>query len=167
MQTSLSVPTSTVMLDPGEGRAFWVGGFRHVVKVDGAQTGGAFSVVEVTVAPGGGTPPHRHEREAEAFFVAEGAFEFACDGETFLGERGAFVLLPAGTTHAFRSLGPAEGRLVVCISPAGFERYFEEVGTPVVAGEAPPPVDGAALGRMLGAGPAYGLTFMGAPPPDL
>ena len=162
MQTDLLPPATgaaPIVLAPDEGRATWVGGFLHTVKVDAEQTGGAFSLVEAVVPAGGGPPPHRHTGEAEAFVVLEGAFEFFCDGRTFTAGPGAFVYLPTGTVHTWRSLGPADGRVLVVIAPGGFERYFDDVGVPAVAGEPAPPFTEADAARMLATGPAYGLSF--------
>jgi quercetin dioxygenase-like cupin family protein len=165
MQISPSVAAPAALtLAPGEGRALWVAGFRHTIKVTGAQTGGAFALVEVEVPPGGGPPPHVHSREAETFLVLEGAFEFVSDGEAFEGAVGATVSLPAGSAHSFRCLGPDPGRLAVLITPAGFEGYFEDLGVPAHDGAEAPTVDEAAVAAMLAAAPAYGLTFVGGPP---
>jgi hypothetical protein len=45
------------------------------MKASGAQTGGLFSLVEVSTPQGSGPPPHVHEREDEAFYVLEGSYE--------------------------------------------------------------------------------------------
>ena len=39
----------------------------------GEETGGALFMAEISVAPGGGTPPHIHHREDEAFRMLEGS----------------------------------------------------------------------------------------------
>jgi quercetin dioxygenase-like cupin family protein len=47
----------------------------HIRKVPSRRTGGAYSLFEVATPPGSG-PPHVQHREAEAFYVLEGEFEF-------------------------------------------------------------------------------------------
>ena len=39
---------------------------------------------------------------------------------------GAVVYAPCGVEHAFWNAGPTAARLIDIISPAGFERFFEE-----------------------------------------
>jgi hypothetical protein len=49
----------------GEGRAVSLGGMGVVFKLSGAQTGGAFAVVEHPIEPGPLVLPHVHAREDE------------------------------------------------------------------------------------------------------
>ncbi len=57
----------------GEGEVVLRGGFGVVGKVSGAETGGAFSIVEHPLEPGVlGAPPHTHSDEDETSFVIEG-----------------------------------------------------------------------------------------------
>lgn len=51
--------------------------FGEVVDVlfSSSETGGSFSMVVQTCPPGGGPPPHIHEREDEIFLPLEGEFE--------------------------------------------------------------------------------------------
>src|SRR4028118_1139985 len=66
---------------PAEGiRSLWVFDELVTCKVTSDQTGGAYSLFEVTTQPGEGPPPHVHHREDEAFYVLEGEYEFL-DGE--------------------------------------------------------------------------------------
>ena len=64
-----------VVLGPGEGRRFWTGLSRGVVK---AESGSAdFSVFESSPPPGvPGAPPHVHHSYDEAWFIIEGTVEF-------------------------------------------------------------------------------------------
>ena len=40
--------------------------------ITGEETGGAFFMADISVVPGGGTPPHIHHREDESFHLLEG-----------------------------------------------------------------------------------------------
>ena len=42
----------------------------------------------------------------------------------------AFVLVPRGTVHTFSKAGTASAKILVIISPAGFEKFFEEIAGP-------------------------------------
>jgi quercetin dioxygenase-like cupin family protein len=56
----------------GTGTAYWGPGELMIFLITGEETGGAFLMSEISVAPGGGTPPHIHHREDEAFRLLEG-----------------------------------------------------------------------------------------------
>ena len=62
----------TLVVRPGEGRSVWLGGMGVVFKVSGADTGGAFAVVEHPIEAGRLVLPHVHLREDEYSYVLEG-----------------------------------------------------------------------------------------------
>jgi mannose-6-phosphate isomerase-like protein (cupin superfamily) len=124
---------------PGEGsRSLWVLGELVTHKIPSYQTGGAYSLFEVTTQPGAGSPPHVQHREDESFYVLVGDFEFLLNGNTLLAGAGSLLYVPKGTLHAHRNVGEGVGRMLVTQTPGGlYERFFEEVGRPV-EGEAGP-----------------------------
>jgi mannose-6-phosphate isomerase-like protein (cupin superfamily) len=105
------------------------------IKASGELTNGAFSVVEA-VDPME-TPKHLHEREDEAFYILEGEHEFECGDETFRLGPGGFVFLPRCIPHAHRRLGdPSLSRMLIMVSPPGFEHFFVELSEAREAGRA-------------------------------
>lgn len=50
---------------------------------------------------------------------------------------GSYVLKPRGVPHTFWNAGPKPARIIEIISPAGFEKYFEELAELVGAGGPP------------------------------
>ncbi len=143
-----------VVIGPGEGVPILEGGFGVVLKLAGAETGGSFSIVEHPLAPGVlAAPPHTHVNEDEYSFVMEGTVGVLVGDEVHEAGPGSYVLKPRGMPHAFWNAGPEPARIVEIISPAGFERYFEELAEVLSAG-GPPDV---AKIEALAAG--YGLTF--------
>ena len=51
--------------------------------------------------------------------------------------------------------------MLLFFSPAGMEKYFEEVLEPIQnRAAAIPPVTDALIGRMVGAGPKHGIEFV-------
>jgi mannose-6-phosphate isomerase-like protein (cupin superfamily) len=118
---------------PGSGSESNIFG-RHVVRVTGAQTGGAMGVWEDVVEPGDGPPLHIHTREDELFHVIEGRFRFWSGDECVSAEAGTTLVLPRRVPHRFENIGDACGRLLVAVTPGGFENFFldlerEQVGT--------------------------------------
>ena len=145
-----------ILISAGEGKAVNVIGNAITIRLHGRDTGGVLSVVESVDQPGGGPPPHIHHREDETFQVLEGEYEITCDGKTFIARKGATIFAPRGVPHSYRYVGGTPGRLMVTLTPAGFERFFEDVGTLSPQQQAIPTV--------IEIGKKYGLEFL--PPPS-
>jgi hypothetical protein len=50
-----------------EGKTLWVADEMMTFKAIGEDTGGAYALTDSLVPPQGGSPPHIHHREDEAF----------------------------------------------------------------------------------------------------
>ncbi len=88
----------------------------------------AYSLIDWITPPGQPSPPlHIHRVTDEAFYVLEGTFGFQADEETLEGSAGAFIFIARGRKHTFWNQGPVPARVLIVLSPAGFERYFEEL----------------------------------------
>jgi len=147
---------------PDEGKAFWIPGEMLVAfRGTGEDTGGAYSLFELTAQPQGGPPPHRH-RDDEGFYVLEGEFEFLCGDVTIGANAGSFVHIPKGTVHTFKNVGTAPGRLLITASPAGpHERFFEEVGEPAADRTSPPVPEGPPdIERLVAAAATHGIEIL-------
>ena len=125
-----------VVLGPGEGRRFWTGLSRGVVK---AESGSAdFSVFESSPPPGvPGAPPHVHHSYDEAWFIIEGTVEFMLGDRRERLEAGGFAFAPRGVVHSFANPGPAEARMLV-IGSGPAVAMVEEVGRLSEAGPLDP-----------------------------
>ncbi len=99
----------------------------HVIRIAAAQTGGRLGVFESEVPAGEGPPPHVHECEEEFFRVLEGRFAFWCDGARVDLEAGGVIIVPRGAVHRFQNVGNQTGRLMVVVTPGGFEGFFPAV----------------------------------------
>ena len=97
------------------------------LRLTAADTAGRMGVVETVAQPLEGPPLHVHTREDEMFFVLAGTFQFICGDEQFIGGVGTNVLLPRNVPHTFRNIGTTEGRLLVTVTPGGFEGFFVEI----------------------------------------
>lgn len=146
--------------------SFNVGDTRHLLgtlvtlRADAAATGGAFSLVEIAVAPGQRTPPHHHE-DAESFYVLEGEVTFVLDGRPVTKGPGGFVHVPGGTTHAFRNASADTSRMLGLNAPGGpHQRFFEEVGEPVATADAFPPLSAPDVPGLVAAGARNGITIL-------
>lgn len=120
----------------GEGEVVSALGSRYRYKVVGDDTNGAYSLVEETLLDPGGPPLHVHDTEEEAFYVLSGRGIFLVGDERRELGPGDFVLVPRGTPHALARVGDEELRMLVIVSPAGFEQFFVEVERREAAGSA-------------------------------
>src|SRR5688572_9376323 len=87
------------------------------IRAGGTRTNNAYSLVEVTTAPGAGTPPHTQNCDDEAFYVLAGTYEFMHEGTTIAGTPGTFVFVKRGEAHAFRNAGSEPARMLIINSP--------------------------------------------------
>jgi quercetin dioxygenase-like cupin family protein len=67
----------------------------------------AMSVWKQTMAPGGATPPHRHDCD-EVVVVLAGTGNLLIDGETLPFRAGDTLVLPAGRDHQIVNTGDAD-----------------------------------------------------------
>jgi quercetin dioxygenase-like cupin family protein len=153
---------SQVKLVPGgAGAAYWGPGELMTFLATGEDTGGAFFMSEISVAPGGGTPPHIHYREDEAFRLLEGTLTIQVGADTITACAGDFAFLPRGIAHSFKNTGDGYAKALVLITPAGLEGFFTEVFEPAADRSAAPPAASKELiGRALAAAPRYGMELL-------
>lgn len=108
------------------------------VKASGAESGGAFSLIEVHYPPGFSPPVHLHHREDESFYVLEGEVSFACGDETWTARAGAFAVLPCGVAHGFTIGRDSPAKMLQMSSAPGLERFFRDAGMPARDRTLPP-----------------------------
>lgn len=137
------------LLKAGEGDSFWVLGDLYTFKVTGKESNGSFTVIDQTIQPQGGPPPHIHRKEDEAFYILEGRFSFLFGDQLKEMEAGSFVYIPKGTLHTFKNISDQPGKLLVVITPAGLEEFFYAVGTPATDLNNPPDFDPAIIDKIL------------------
>lgn len=129
------------------------------------DTGGAYFMVENLAAPGAGAPMNRHPCDDEAFYIAEGSFEFVVDGVVSILGAGDFVRIPNGAMHAFRNVGAAPGRMIIVNTPGtAHEGFYAEAGDAMPPGTRVLPAAGGPpdVAKLIAAGVRNGLEF---PPP--
>ncbi len=143
--------SSTVYVGPGEGRTARMAGAQLITrKVGSEQTGGAYSLFESAVGPGGYEPPHIQHREDECFYVLEGEFEFLIEGVKIEAGTGSLIYVPKGTLHAHQNVGEGVGRILVSQTPGGvYEGFMEQVGEPVTGEAVPQAVEASPVGERL------------------
>lgn len=61
------------------------------------------------------------------FYVLEGELEFLVGDETVCLGEGSVAHFPPGAVHDLRNLGTRRARCLMISSPAGLDRYFDEM----------------------------------------
>lgn len=90
------------------------------------DTNGAWSLVELIEMPGYKTRFHRHIYTDEAFYVLEGVLTAKIGDKTYELPAGSYILIPHGTPHAQGNLGKVPVRVLLTMTPAGFEESFRD-----------------------------------------
>ena len=123
----------------------------------GAETGGAFSLVEHPIPPRTLVAPlHLHTREDEYSYVLEGRMGAQLGDDVVYAEPGDLVFKPRNQWHTFWNAGDTTCRLLEIISPPGFEHFFNELGEQMAAAKA---VSIAEVTDLADLGARYGLYF--------
>jgi mannose-6-phosphate isomerase-like protein (cupin superfamily) len=136
------------VIGPGEGRTGRLRGMGVRFMVSGAESRGGFALVEHPMPPRAlGAPLHRHSREDEYSFVLEGRIGAKLGDQVVFAGPGDLVFKPRGQWHTFWNAVDTEARLLEIISPAGFERYFEELVELFAAGPPAPQALAEVAGR--------------------
>jgi len=147
----MSFESSGVVLNPGEGKRSSVLADSYTFKASSADAGGAYSLTEITTVADG-PPPHIHKTEEEAFYALEGEGNVQIGEDEVRATPGSFVIIPRGVVHTFSKAGTAPAKLLVIISPAGFERFFQEI-------------DGVSdIDAIMSAAQRHNLEIIGPPP---
>ncbi|HXC95967.1 MAG TPA: cupin domain-containing protein [Edaphobacter sp.] len=131
-------------------KTFSVFGDRVDIFVDSATSHGLSSTLVQHVNPGGGPPPHSHINEDETFVALDSGFELLVNGTWAPLVVGEAAFAPRGSIHTFRNAGKTTARLLVVVTPGGFENYLQEIGP------LSPAMD---LGKIIEISKRYGVTF--------
>lgn len=116
------------IVGPTDGKSGQLGAIGVRFMIDGADAEGRFSLVEHPMPPRTlAAPLHRHSREDEYSFVIEGRMGAQLGDEVVYAEAGDLVFKPRNEWHTFWNAGDEPCRILEIISPAGFERYFDEL----------------------------------------
>jgi mannose-6-phosphate isomerase-like protein (cupin superfamily) len=114
-----------VVVPPGEGRTIRIGPNEITYKT----RGDSMAVIEYKVGPRFVAPPvlHWHEDTDFTGIVLEGRVEFRFEHSKSEVAAGGILYVPRNTKFAWANPDDAPARVLFIYSPAGFEKYFEEL----------------------------------------
>ena len=116
------------------------------------QSDGQVAIVELT---GRGRPPLHHHDFDETFYVLEGELTFQLGDDVFTRDAGELAFAPRGVVHTYANLSGAPARVLLVITPAGFERYFDQIAARI-AGREPPAEASGPIPEVVIVGPPLG-----------
>jgi quercetin dioxygenase-like cupin family protein len=159
MATTIATEIGCSCVLPDDGEMIRIFDEEMVVYVSGAETGGAYTVLVGSVAPGGGPPLHAHPT-SETFYVLSGEFEItqrdATGVSTFRAGPGTIVNAPGGAPHRFENVSPTRSTMLIVVPPESVD-FLRELGAAFPPGAAPD------MEKMLDIHARYALeTFHGA-----
>ncbi len=118
-----------VLRQHSESRTVHMGKNAVTFVLSGEDTGGSYSLTEFAIAapPAPGPPVHIHGTGSEAAYVLEGEVELRLGDQSIGASAGAAIFVPRGTTHNVTNAGPGMAKILVILSPPGFEGYWREM----------------------------------------
>ena len=117
----------TTGVSEGQEEILVVSGNTINVKLDGEQTGDAYSVFEISAPPNVGAGLHIDNDWDEFWHVMEGTFTFMLNGKQIELGAGGFAHGPKGIPHSFKNTGETTGKLVMFTNPSGLEDFFRDI----------------------------------------
>ena len=140
----------------GEGKTYTLGRLTLTFKTGAADTGGAYTLVEVIEPPGAAAGLHRHPTYDETHIVCAGRYECRLGEATLMLGPGDMMFAPRGVAHSVKSIGPQTGRELIVSSPGGiFDAFIEEVTAAMAAA-----ASGGPAADFRGIAGKYGIEFL-------
>jgi quercetin dioxygenase-like cupin family protein len=118
--------TKLVVLKSGEPEELSYDAGTAKFLVSSEDTNGAWILLELKEMPGYKTNIHRHNRTDETFYVLDGVLTIRLLDKVSDYPAGSYVLIPRGTPHAQGNRGDVPVRLLLMMTPGGFERAFRD-----------------------------------------
>lgn len=157
------VPEPTLR-EPDDGAASWFLNSLVTTLLTGDDTDGAFAVVDHLLPPTYETPYHIHHEEDEISYLLEGEITLFTDQGTMTATADETLIAPRDHPHGFRVTSDAPARRLVFITPAGYEAFFHDVGSPAETRTLPDPST-PDHERLAAIASAYNIELLG-PLPD-
>ena len=117
--------------DEGETLQWRDGTSRVKIKISKLQGADSISFLSESFKPGDAIPIHKHLNEDELIFIHKGSGIFTLGEKDFNVAEGAVALVPKGIWHGLQNTGTENIEMRFAYTPAGFEGWFRELGTPL------------------------------------
>src|SRR3984893_5341941 len=121
---------------PGEAKGVTLSGQPLAFLVTAEDTKHT-SMFEWTLPAHFSTGLHIHRVQEETFYVLEGECDWQIGDQRVGATPGTYVFIPPGVAHNIGNGSDTPARVIMTVSPPGFEKYFEELAS-VVSSDSPP-----------------------------
>ncbi len=148
--------TKVKLITNEQGKRLNVLGDRQRILLTGKDTAGQYALIENYDPPGVSIPLHLHRNEDETFYVVSGEVDFQINGETARATAGTTVYLPRNSPHSFTVAGNEPAKMLILLTPAGLENYFEELAQ--MPSDEPPDME-----KVIEISARYGIEFLSPP----
>lgn len=145
-----------VVSDIGDGDTYWTG-FPNTIRISGADTGGAVTLIEMRVPSGFEGPPHIHHEAHQTDHVVEGELIFTVGEETIVADAGTVVHCPKDIPHSFRNESESDAVVYDWLHPAGHDEFIRRSAPLLEDPDDPPELD---MERVMEIAPEYGVEMI-------
>jgi mannose-6-phosphate isomerase-like protein (cupin superfamily) len=116
------------VVGPRDGKAGFLGSIGVRFMLGGDESGGGVALVEHPMSARAlAAPLHKHALEDEYSYILTGRVGALLGEEVLEGGPGDLIFKPRNQWHTFWNAGDEPARILEVISPAGFEKFFEEL----------------------------------------
>ena len=116
------------VVGPRDGKAGFLGSIGVRFILGGDESGGGVALVEHPMSARAlAAPLHKHALEDEYSYILTGRVGALLGDEVLEGGPGDLIFKPRNQWHTFWNAGDEPARVLEVISPAGFEKFFEEL----------------------------------------
>jgi quercetin dioxygenase-like cupin family protein len=116
------------VVGPNDGKSGFLGSIGARFRIDGSEATNRFSLVEHPMSAHAlAAPLHKHAREDEYSYILEGSIGALLGENVIIGKPGDLIFKPRNQWHTFWNTGDRPARILEIISPAGFEKFFQEL----------------------------------------
>ncbi|MDH4441003.1 MAG: cupin domain-containing protein [Rhizobium sp.] len=146
----------TLPADPDTSGEWWevTPGEKFTIRTSVKQTGGLYTMIEVTAESRNGVPLHTHANEEEHFIVLEGRVHLTNGDQSLSLSAGDSATVKRDTPHAWCNLSDSDARMLIIFSPGDMEEAFRLIGS----------IDDGDLAAIAESAKSGGSTIVGPPP---
>lgn len=129
-------------------------GEQFAIRTSVKDTGGLYTMIEMTAESRNGVPVHTHSSEEEHFIVLEGEVHLMNGDHTLIISAGETATITRGTPHAWCNLSEHTARMLIVFSPGHMEDAFRQIGS----------LNDGELSAIAESAKSGGSTIVGPPP---
>ena len=151
------MPSAAKIIRGQDQKSLWLMTDLMTPLLNGDDTAEHLAVALMRMHPGGGTPPHIHRREDEAFYILEGEVTFLYGDQLLKAGPGTFVWGGRNVIHCYKCTSATPGKMLMMVSPTQFTKFAAGFAKPGDDFNSPPPVTEDILNTVMATAPQYGI----------